>query len=87
MAHLALQRRELLAEGGLGDVQDVGRLDDRVSKLKKHFIDIQNDVAQIEISTGKIARRGAQIEAVELSDLPALPAPPQGMPVAPLRAN
>ena len=67
-------------------VQDVGRLDDRVGKLKKHFVDIQNDVAQIEISTGKIARRGAQIEAVELSDLPALPAPSaEAAPVVPLR--
>ncbi len=68
-------------------VQDVSRLDDRVAKLKKHFADMQGDVAQIEISTAKITRRGAQIEAVELSDLPALPAPPEGMPVAPLRAG
>ena len=53
-------------------VQDVSRLDDRVGKLKKHFVDIQNDVAQIE--------------AVELSDLPALPAPSaEGAPVVPLR--
>ncbi len=69
-------------------VQDVGRLDDRVAKLKKHFADMQGDIVQIEISAGKITRRGSQIEAVELSDLPALPAPPQEMPVAPpLRAN
>jgi len=68
-------------------VQDVVRLDDRVAKLKKHFADMQGDVSQIEISTAKIARRGAQIEAVELSDLPALPAPPaaEGAPVVPLR--
>ena len=50
---------------------------------------MQNDVSQIEISSGKIARRGAQIEAVELSDLPALPAPPaqEAAPVVPLRAG
>ena len=70
-------------------VQDVLRLDDRVAKLKRHFADMQNDVSQIEISSGKIARRGAQIEAVELSDLPALPAPPaqEAAPVVPLRAG
>ena len=68
-------------------VQDVSRLDDRVAKLKKHFADMQGDVMQIEISTAKIAPRGAQIEAVELSDLPALPAPcsAEGAPVVPLR--
>ena len=69
-------------------VQDVSRLDDRVSKLKKHFVDIQTDVSQIETSTAKIARRGTQIEAVELSDLPALPAPAgEGAPVVPLRPS
>jgi DNA recombination protein RmuC len=68
-------------------VQDVVRLDDRVAKLKKHFADMQGDVSQIEISTAKITRRGAQIEAVELSDLPALPAPAEGASVVPLRAN
>ncbi len=68
-------------------VQDVVRLDDRVAKLKKHFADMQGDVSQIEISTAKIARRGAQIEAVELSDLPALPAPSEGAPVVPLRTR
>lgn len=68
-------------------VQDVVRLDDRVTKLKKHFADIQGDISQIEISSNKIARRGAQIEAVELTDLPALPAPEHGSPVVPLRAR
>jgi DNA recombination protein RmuC len=69
-------------------VQDVFRMDDRVAKLKKHFADMQNDVLQIEISSGKIARRGVQIEAVELSDMPALPAPPSHeAPVVPLRAG
>jgi DNA recombination protein RmuC len=67
-------------------VQDVSRLDDRVAKLKKHFADMQTDVVQIETTTAKITRRGAQIEAVELSDLQALPAPAaEGAPVVPLR--
>jgi DNA recombination protein RmuC len=56
-------------------VKDVGRLDERVSKLRKHFVDIQNDVQQIEITTGKITRRGIAIEAVELTDLPAITGP------------
>ncbi|WP_159348895.1 DNA recombination protein RmuC [Roseomonas harenae] len=56
-------------------VKDVGRLDERVGRLRKHFVDIQNDVQQIEITTGKIARRGVAIEAVELSDLPAIAGP------------
>jgi len=54
-------------------VKEVGRLDERVAKLRKHFADMQTDVQQIEITTGKIARRGVAIEAVELSEVPALP--------------
>ena len=56
-------------------MKDVGRLEDRVTKLRKHFIDMQNDVQQIEITTGKITRRGVAIDAVELTDLPALSGP------------
>src|SRR3712207_9530040 len=51
-------------------VQDVVRLDDRVAKLKKHFADMQNEVPQIEISTRKNARRGAQTVAVDTPLLP-----------------
>ncbi|MFH5925301.1 DNA recombination protein RmuC [Roseomonas xinghualingensis] len=56
-------------------MKDVTRLDDRVTKLRRHFIEMQRDVDQIEISTGKITRRGVAIEALELSDLPAISAP------------
>jgi len=49
-------------------VKDVGRLDDRVAKLKKHFADMQGDVQQIEITTTKITRRGTMIGDVELSE-------------------
>ena len=59
-------------------MKDVTRLDERVTKLRKHFLDMQMDVQQIEITTGKITRRGVSIEALELSDLPAI-----GAPVAP----
>ena len=56
-------------------MKDIGRLDDRVSKLRKHFVDIQTDVQQIEITTSKITRRGVSIEAVELTEAPALTGP------------
>ena len=56
-------------------MKDVTRLDERVTKLRKHFLDMQMDMQQIEITTGKITRRGVAIEAVELSDLPAITAP------------
>ncbi|WP_424137524.1 DNA recombination protein RmuC [Roseomonas chloroacetimidivorans] len=56
-------------------MKDISRLDDRVTKLRKHFADMQMDVQQIEITTGKITRRGVAIEAVELTDAPALAAP------------
>ncbi|TPG59604.1 DNA recombination protein RmuC [Roseomonas nepalensis] len=56
-------------------MKDVTRLDERVTKLRKHFLDMQADVQGIEITTGKITRRGASIEALELSDLPAITAP------------
>ena len=56
-------------------MRDVTRLDDRVTKLRKHFLDMQTDMQQIEITTGKITRRGVAIEAVELTDLPALTPP------------
>ena len=61
-------------------MKDVSRLDDRVTKLRKHFLDMQTDVQQIEITTGKITRRGVAIEAVELSDLPAIGAPAVPLP-------
>lgn len=53
-------------------VKDVGRLDDRVARLRKHFADMQGDVQQIEITTTKIIRRGVAIEAVEMSETPLL---------------
>ena len=47
---------------------DVGRLNDRVSKLKTHLTQTQADVDQILISTGKVTRRGERIEALEFED-------------------
>jgi DNA recombination protein RmuC len=56
-------------------VEELGRLEKRSGNLAKHFIQMQEDVREIETTTDKIARAGRRIEAVELPDLPALPAP------------
>jgi DNA recombination protein RmuC len=58
-----------------GLVKDVGLLEERVGKLKRHFEQAQGDIEQIEISTRAIKRHGEKIEAVEVADMPALPAP------------
>jgi DNA recombination protein RmuC len=47
-------------------MEDVNRLDDRVRKLQGHFIQTGKDIDQILISTDKITKRGARIEALEV---------------------
>lgn len=47
-------------------MEDVSRLDDRVRKLQAHFSLTQKDVEQILVSTDKVTKRGAKIEALEL---------------------
>lgn len=54
--------RELLA--------DVGRLDDRVKGLQKHFQQASNDIADILTSSGKVTRRGDRIAAMEFDERP-----------------
>lgn len=46
-------------------VADVIRLRDRVGNLQKHFGQVGDDIAQVLISSDKIARRGARIEQLE----------------------
>ena len=46
-------------------MEDLARLDDRVGKLQGHFAAAQKDVEQIVTSSGKLARRGERIEAME----------------------
>ena len=46
-------------------MEDLTRLDDRVQKLQGHFAAAQKDVEQIVTSSGKLARRGERIEAME----------------------
>ena len=53
---------------------DLARLDERVSKLQSHFTAAQKDVEMIAVSSGKIARRGEKIGALDFGE--ATPAPP-----------
>jgi len=49
-------------------VKDVDRLDERVGKLQTHFGQVNEDIRQIQISTGKITKQAEQIKSVELED-------------------
>jgi len=61
-------------------LDDVGRLDQRVAALQRHFDQAGNDIREIRISTEKVAKRAVRIEELELEELGAgaaeLPAPP-----------
>jgi DNA recombination protein RmuC len=58
-------------------VGDVNRLGDRVKKLQSHFLQAEEDVRTIVVSTEKIGSHGEKIAKVELSETaaPSLPAP------------
>jgi DNA recombination protein RmuC len=47
-------------------LDDVGRLDDRVGKLQRHFDQANEDIRQIRVSTEKVTKRGDRIEELEL---------------------
>ena len=49
-------------------MEDVGRLDDRVEKLQRHFGQAADDIRDIRISTEKISKRGERIEDLQLAD-------------------
>ncbi|MEX1148092.1 MAG: DNA recombination protein RmuC [Sphingomonadales bacterium] len=49
-------------------LDDVGRLDDRVEKLGRHFGQAEKDLREIGISSSKIQRRAERIEELELED-------------------
>ena len=49
-------------------MEDLSRLDERVRKLHGHFTTTQKDVDDILISSDKLKRRGAKIEALELQE-------------------
>ncbi|TQV83265.1 DNA recombination protein RmuC [Denitrobaculum tricleocarpae] len=47
---------------------DVGRLDDRVDKLQRHFQQADRDIRDIRTSADKITKRGERIEELQLED-------------------
>lgn len=49
-------------------MEDVGRLDDRVRKLQTHFAQANKDIDDILISSSKVTKRGAKIEALEFGE-------------------
>jgi len=49
-------------------LDDIGRLDDRVAGLSKHFDQASEDIRQIRISTDKVVKRADRIESVQLGD-------------------
>ncbi|MCW9045697.1 MAG: DNA recombination protein RmuC, partial [Alphaproteobacteria bacterium] len=49
-------------------MDDVGRLDQRVENLQKHFDQTTRDVDQIRTSTKKVISRGEKIRNVELGE-------------------
>ena len=49
-------------------MNDVSRLDTRVSNLGKHFGQAQEDIRQIGISTDKITKRGERIAELDIGE-------------------
>lgn len=49
-------------------LQDVGRLDQRVENLEKHFGQAEKDLREIRTSAEKIVRRGEHITEIEIGD-------------------
>ncbi len=47
-------------------LEDVGRLQERVGDLRKHFGAAASDLEKLDVSAEKITRRGARIERLEL---------------------
>jgi DNA recombination protein RmuC len=53
-------------------LEDVVRLKERTSDLKKHFDQASADIAKIDVSAERIAKRGMRIESMKLEDPRAL---------------
>jgi DNA recombination protein RmuC len=56
-------------------MQDVNRLDERVSKLANHFSQAERDITDIQTSTRKITGRGDKIAEIEIMDAAAVTSP------------
>ncbi len=66
-------------------LEDVDRLDKRVGHLEAHFSLAEKDIREIRTSTGKIIRRGDQIQDIQLGegDVPAIEGALDGPPDSP----
>ena len=53
-------------------IDDIGRLDGRIESLSRHFKQANDDIDNIKISSGKIARRIQKIEDIQLGEDTAL---------------
>ena len=53
-------------------IDDIGRLDGRIESLSRHFKQANDDIDNIKISSGKIARRIQKIEDIQLGEETAL---------------
>lgn len=49
-------------------IDDIGRLDGRIESLSRHFKQANDDIDNIKISSGKIARRIQKIEDIQLGE-------------------
>ncbi len=49
-------------------LDDIGRLDDRVGRLQRHFEQAGEDMRQIRISTDKVTRRAGRVQELELDE-------------------
>ena len=66
-AQMREQAGLILAEvGKMAD--DVGRLNQRVDNLDKHFGLAEKDLREIRVSAGKVARRAERIEEMDLDE-------------------
>lgn len=73
-AHMREQAGVIQKEVGIL-IDDIGRLDERIESLGRHFKQAGDDIDSIKVSSGKINRRVQKIEAIELgeNEPPALP--------------
>ncbi len=65
-AHARNGRRH--PEGSRRSGRDIGRLDDRIENLSKHFEMASRDIGEIKVSSGKISRRIEKIEDLQLGE-------------------
>ncbi len=49
-------------------LEDIGRLDERVAGLERHFNQSVEDIRKIRISTDKVTKRGERIEEIQLGE-------------------